>query len=464
MNIIYMLKIFNSITRKKEKFKPIHARKVGLYVCGITAYDLCHIGHGRTFVAFDVVNRYLRYCGYDVNYVRNITDIEDKIILRATKNGESIEQLTDRMIDEMHRDFDMLNILRPDYEPRVTQHIDDIIDMINKLIKKQHAYVTDNGNVMFDVDSYKNYGILSRQSLDKLKIGARVEVYEKKRNPMDFVIWKKIYDQPIWPSPWGYGRPGWHIECSAISFKKLGKYFDIHGGGYDLLFPHHENEIAQSTCAHDGLYVNIWMHTGLVMVDKKKISKSLGNFFSIRDVLTYYDPETVRYFLMSCHYRSNLNYSENNLKKARAALERLYIVLRGTDIEAKPFGGENFIKKFNSAMDDDFNTPAAYSVLFNTAREVNILKLENPVAAQGLAATLRHLASVLGLLAQDPSTFLQKNKIIEKNTEIEALIQKRNEARKKNKWALADKIRNNLTEIGIVLEDGLHSTIWRRRK
>lgn len=460
-----MLNIFNTITRKKEEFKPIHARKVGMYVCGITAYDLCHIGHGRTFVAFDVVNRYLRYCGYDVNYVRNITDIEDKIIRRATDNGETIEQLTNRMIDEMHLDFDMLNILRPDDGPRVTQHMDDIINMINKLINRQHAYVTDNGNVIFDVDSYSNYGILSRQDLEELKIGARVEVDEKKRNTMDFVLWKRSNDEHSWPSPWGYGRPGWHIECSAINCKKLGNHFDIHGGGSDLLFPHHENEIAQSTCAHDGLYVNIWMHTGMLMVDKKKISKSFGNILTIRDLLTYYDPETVRYFLMSSHYRSQLNYREDNLKQARAALERLYIVLRGTDKEAKPVGGENFVNKFHAAMDDDFNTPAAYSVLFNTAHEVNRLKCENKVAAaQGLAATLRHLASVLGLLAQDPSTFLQQKKDVNLTTYIEALIQQRNEARKKSKWALADDARNKLTEIGIVLEDSLHSTIWRRIK
>ncbi|WP_074013380.1 cysteine--tRNA ligase [Candidatus Sodalis sp. SoCistrobi] len=460
-----MLKIFNTLTRQKEEFKPIHAGKVGMYVCGITVYDLCHIGHGRTFVAFDVVTRYLRYRGYEVNYVRNITDIEDKIIRRAAENGETFQQLTERMISEMHSDFDRLNILRPDQEPRATHYIDAIIELVGQLIDRRHAYVAANGDVMFAVDSDSDYGLLSRQDLAQLQAGARVEVADVKRNPMDFVLWKMSKPgEPSWPSPWGDGRPGWHIECSAMNGRQLGHHFDIHGGGSDLIFPHHENEIAQSTCAHDGPYVNVWMHAGMVMVDREKMSKSLGNFFTVRDVLGYYDAETVRYFLMSGHYRSQLNYSEDNLKQARAALERLYIALRGTDATAVPAGGDHFVAQFIAAMDDDFNTPEAYSVLFDIAREVNRLKSEQPAAAQGMAATLRQLAGVLGLLEQDPAVFLQQGAVedAEDTAVIEALIQQRNDARKARQWALADEARDKLTALGIVLEDGPQGTVWRR--
>ncbi|QKO14816.1 Cysteine--tRNA ligase [Dickeya solani] len=334
-----MLKIFNTLSRQKEEFKPIHAGKIGMYVCGITVYDLCHIGHGRTFVAFDVVARYLRYLGYDVKYVRNITDVDDKIIKRATENGETITQLTDRMIGEMHTDFDALNIQRPDEEPRATHYIAEIIELVETLIARRHAYVAGNGDVMFSVDTASGYGALSRQDLDQLKAGARVEITEVKRNPMDFVLWKMSKaGEPSWPSPWGNGRPGWHIECSAMNCKQLGEHFDIHGGGSDLMFPHHENEIAQSTCAHGGEYVNYWMHTGMVMVDREKMSKSLNNFFTMRDVLMHYDAETIRYFLISGHYRSQLNYTEENLKQARASLERLYTALRGTDAAAPAAG------------------------------------------------------------------------------------------------------------------------------
>ncbi|WP_243690293.1 cysteine--tRNA ligase, partial [Cronobacter sakazakii] len=330
-----MLKIFNTMSRQKEEFKPIHAGEVGMYVCGITVYDLCHIGHGRTFIAFDVVARYLRFLGYKLKYVRNITDIDDKIIKRANENGEDFVALVDRMVAEMHKDFDALNILRPDSEPRATQHIPEIIEIVEQLIARGHAYVAGNGDVMFAVESDADYGKLSRQDLEQLQAGARVEVADSKRNPMDFVLWKMSKPgEPSWPSPWGDGRPGWHIECSAMNCKQLGSHFDIHGGGSDLMFPHHENEIAQSTCAHDGEYVNYWMHSGMVMVDREKMSKSLGNFFTVRDVLQHYDAETVRYFLMSGHYRSQLNYSEENLKQARASLERLYTALRGTDASA----------------------------------------------------------------------------------------------------------------------------------
>ena len=459
-----MLKIFNTLTRQKEEFKPIHAGEVGMYVCGITVYDLSHIGHGRTFVAFDIVARYLRYCGYRLKYVRNITDIDDKIIKRANDNGESVEDLTNRMIAEMHADFTALNILPPDLEPRATRHISEIIELVEKLIARGHAYVASNGDVMFAVDSDAEYGCLSRQDLEQLQAGARVDVADVKRNPMDFVLWKMSKaNEPSWPSPWGAGRPGWHIECSAMNCKQLGEHFDIHGGGSDLMFPHHENEIAQSTCAHDGPYVNYWMHSGMVMVDREKMSKSLGNFFTIRDVLQHFDAETVRYFLMSGHYRSQLNYGEENLKQARAALERLYTALRHTDASAEAAGGEAFVTRFCAAMDDDFNTPEAYSVLFDLAREVNRLKAEDRAAANGLAARLRELAGVLGLLTQEPELFLQGGAQDDEVAEIEALIKMRNDARQAKDWAQADIARDKLNALGIVLEDGPQGTIWRRK-
>ncbi|WP_426575971.1 cysteine--tRNA ligase [Xenorhabdus stockiae] len=460
-----MLKIFNTLSRQKEEFKPIHEGKVGMYVCGITIYDLCHIGHGRTFVAFDVIARYLRYSGYDLTYVRNITDIDDKIIKRAIENNESCDALTTRMVNEMHSDFDALNIMRPDSEPRAMQHIPEIIELTELLIKRGHAYVADNGDVMFSIDSNPNYGLLSRQDLEQLQAGARVEIADVKRNPMDFVLWKMSKPgEPSWESPWGAGRPGWHIECSAMNAKQLGHHFDIHGGGSDLMFPHHENEIAQSTCAHDGPYVNYWMHSGMVMVDKEKMSKSLNNFFTIRDVLAYYDAETVRYFLMSGHYRSQLNYTEENLKQARTALERLYTSLRGTDKSAQPVGGEAFEARFVEAMNDDFNTPEAYSVLFDMAREINRLKADDMAAANGLAAELRKLAGVLGLLEQEPEQFLQGGADDDGDVaQIEALIKQRNDARKNRDWALADSARDQLNAMGIELEDGPQGTTWRRK-
>ncbi|UWZ94042.1 cysteine--tRNA ligase [[Pasteurella] aerogenes] len=458
-----MLKIFNTLTREKEIFKPIQQNKVGMYVCGVTVYDLCHIGHGRTFVCFDVIARYLRYLGYELTYVRNITDVDDKIIKRALENKETCEQLVDRMVVEMYRDFDALNILHPDFEPRATHHIPEIIDIVEKLIQKGHAYVAQNGDVMFDVESFSQYGRLSRQDLSQLQAGARVEISEIKKNPMDFVLWKMSKaNEPSWASPWGAGRPGWHIECSAMNCKQLGEHFDIHGGGSDLMFPHHENEIAQSCCAHDGEYVNYWIHSGMIMVDKEKMSKSLGNFFTIRDVLSHYDAESVRYFLLTAHYRSQLNYSEENLNLAHGALERLYTALRGTDKSAVAFGGENFVAEFSDAMNDDFNTPNAISVLFEMAREVNKLKAEDMVKANALAARLRELANILGLLEQDPEDFLQAGSNDDDVAKIEALIQQRNAARAAKDWASADAARNALTAMGIVLEDGANGTTWRK--
>ncbi len=459
-----MLKIFNTLSRQKETFTPIHAGKVGMYVCGITVYDLCHIGHGRTFVAFDVIARYLRYSGYQLNYVRNITDVDDKLIKRANEKGETIEQLTDRMIAEMHNDFASLNILPPDSEPRATKHIDDIIALTEKLLARGHAYVADNGDVMFDVMTDKQYGVLSRQDLDQLQAGARVEVADVKKNPMDFVLWKMAKpNEPGWDSPWGGGRPGWHIECSAMNCQQLGTHFDIHGGGSDLMFPHHENEIAQSTCAHDGPYVNYWMHSGMVMVDREKMSKSLDNFFTVRDVLQHFDAETVRYFLMSGHYRSQLNYGLDNLEQARASLERLYTALRGTDSQAAPLADASYEERFRTAMDDDFNTPEAYSVLFDLAREVNRLKSEDAQSANAAAAKLRELAGVLGILQQSPEAFLQQGALDEDVAEIESLIEMRNNARQAKDWAQADVARDRLAALGIVLEDSAQGTTWRRK-
>ncbi len=457
-----MLKIYNTLTRQKEEFKPIHPGKVGMYVCGVTIYDHCHIGHGRTFVAFDVVARYLRYSGYQLNYVRNVTDVDDKIIKRAAETGVTCDDLTERLIGDMHADFDALGMVRPDVEPRATQHIGEIIELVQSLLAKEHAYVADNGDVMFIVDSYADYGKLSGQDLEQLQAGARVDVVDAKRNPLDFVLWKMSKPgEPTWDSPWGPGRPGWHIECSAMNSKHLGNHFDIHGGGSDLQFPHHENEIAQSCCAHGGDYVNTWMHSGMVMVDKEKMSKSLGNFFTIRDVLAHYDAETVRYFLMSGHYRSQLNYSEDNLKQARAALERMYTALRDLPAAAAG-GGDEQVARFKEAMDDDFNTPEAYSALFDLVREINRQKGEDMAVAAALGARLRELGAVLGILQQDPDAFLKGDEADEEVAEIEQLIVQRNQARADKNWAAADAARNRLTEMGIVLEDSAGKTSWRR--
>ena len=460
-----MLKIYNSISREKEEFKPIIPGKVGMYVCGITIYDLCHIGHGRTFVSFDMITRYLRFAGFEVNYQRNITDVDDKIIKRANENNETCEALTERLIGEMHQDFDALNMKRPDFEPRATLHIAEIIDMVERLIEREHAYVSPNGDVLFSVASFPEYGQLSGQNLEQLQAGARVEVDEDKRDPMDFVLWKMSKPgEPTWESPWGPGRPGWHIECSAMNSKHLGLHFDIHGGGSDLQFPHHENEIAQSCCAHDTPYVNYWMHTGMVMVDKEKMSKSLNNFFTIRDVLAHYDAATVRYFLLSGHYRSQLNYSEDNLKQAKASLERLYTSLKDLDLTVEAAEAADYIAKFKTAMDDDFNTPEAYSVLFDMVREINRLKADNDFAgASALGVAMKNLAEVLGLLEQDVDAFFKGDGDSDEVAQIEALIAERNRARAEKDWPAADAARDGLNALGVVLEDGANGTTWRKK-
>ncbi|MDP0347257.1 cysteine--tRNA ligase [Glaesserella parasuis] len=458
-----MLKIYNTLKREKEEFKPIHPDHVGMYVCGVTVYDLCHFGHGRTFVSFDVIARYLRYLGYNLRYVRNITDVDDKIIKRSLENNETCDQLVDRMIIEMHKDFDVLNILRPDVEPRATQHIPEIIAIVEKLLAKGHAYVAEDGDVMFNVESFQKYGALSRQNLEQLQAGARVEIKSVKRNPMDFVLWKMSKEnEPSWDSPWGKGRPGWHIECSAMNSKELGNHFDIHGGGSDLMFPHHENEIAQSCCVHGDDYVNYWLHTGMLTINEEKMSKSLNNFFTIRDILNKYDCESVRYFFLTAQYRSLLDYSEENIGLARKALERLYTALRGCDWNIELAENDQYVTAFKEAMDDDFNTPGALAVLFELAREINKLKAENQEEANKLAARLKQLAGVLGLLEQDPETFLQGDANNDEVAEIEALIKQRNEARASKNWAMADEARNKLTAMGIVLEDGANGTTWRK--
>ena len=459
-----MLKLFNSLTKQKEEFSPLTAGEVKLYVCGVTTYDYCHIGHARTYVAFDVVVRYLRYLGYQVTYVRNITDVDDKIIVRAAENGEQIGALTERFIGYMHEDFAALNILPPDIEPRVTTHMDEIIALIETLLSKQHAYIADDGDVLFDVSSFNDYGKLSRQDLDQLQAGARVSVDQDKRNPLDFVLWKRAKEgEPSWSSPWGAGRPGWHIECSAMNGKHLGKHFDIHGGGSDLMFPHHENEVAQSCCAHDTPYVNYWMHSGMVQVDQEKMSKSLGNFFTIREVLEQYDAETVRFFLLSGHYRSQLNYSEAHLHQARAGLERLYTALRGVEVAvADAAQRAQFETRFKDALNDDFNVPEAMSVLFEIAREINKVRSDDNQVAGQFAALLKEYAGVLGILQQSPEVFFTSGQAADEVSEIEALIKQRNDARASKDWALADQARDRLIEMGITLEDGPQGTTWRR--
>lgn len=455
-----MLKIYNSLTRTKQEFKTITPGKIGMYVCGVTVYDLCHIGHARTFVNFDVIVRYLRYAGFEVKYVRNITDIDDKIIKRANERGISAHDLAEQFIVEMHKDFDALNIKRPDIEPKATDNITEIVNFVQKLIDNQHAYVAENGDVLFDINSFKEYGKLSGQKLDELQAGARIEVEKTKHNPLDFVLWKMSKPgEPSWESPWGAGRPGWHIECSAMNNKYLGKEFDIHGGGSDLIFPHHENEIAQSCCANKTPYVHYWMHSGMVMINEEKMSKSLNNFFTIRDVLETYDAETIRFFLLSGQYRSPLNYSQENLDKARAALNRLYTTLRDTQAVEPDSTEDEYTAKFKEYMDDDFNTPGAISVLFDLAKQIN---KESGETAQKLAGRLKQLASVLGILEQDPNKFLTTGAKDDDVEQIEALIKQRNEARKQKNWALADEARDKLKQMHIELEDGPQGTVWHR--
>ena len=462
-----MLQIYNTLTRQKEEFIPLDNKNIRMYVCGMTVYDMCHIGHARVLVVFDAVYRYLCaiYGAEHVTYIRNITDIDDKIIARANENGEDFNLLTGRFIDEMHIDSKALGILPPNQEPRATFYMDQIITMVETLIDKGFAYAADNGDVYYAVNKFKNYGQLSGKHIEDLRSGERVAVDEAKNDPLDFVLWKSAKpEEPSWDSPWGKGRPGWHIECSAMSTDCLGHNFDIHGGGMDLQFPHHENEIAQSEAATGEKFANVWMHNGFVRIDDEKMSKSLGNFFTIREVTEKYDPEVLRYFILTSHYRSPLNYSDKQLDIAKAALTTLYTALRGVetvDIDVKDTA---YYQRVHVAMNDDFNTAEVLPVLFDLAKEVNRFKETDNTKASHYASLLRKLADMIGLLYQAPEDFLKgahsEGGISEAT--IETLIIERNQARESKDWSESDRIRDVLKEEGIVLEDAGGNTTWRR--
>ena len=460
-----MLRLYNSLTRSKEEFVPLEPGKVRLYVCGMTVYDWCHVGHARVLVVFDTVQRWLRASGYHVTYVRNITDIDNKIIRRAVDNGETIAQLTERFIRAMHEDSDALGVEPPDHEPRATQYVPQMLGLIDLLEKNGLAYRAADDDVNFAVRKFPGYGRLSGKTLDDLRAGERVAVDDAKQDPLDFVLWKAAKadepDEVKWESHYGFGRPGWHIECSAMATSLLGKTIDIHGGGADLQFPHHENEIAQSEGALNCRFVRYWMHNGFVRVDDEKMSKSLGNFFTIREVLQKYDPEVVRFFILRAHYRSALNYSDAHLEDARNALTRLYTALKNVPVAGEPVvdWSEPFAQRLRAAMDDDFNTAEAVAVLFELANEVN------RSAAPALAAQLKALGGVLGLLGREPQAFLQAGAPDADGLDadaIEAKIAERAAAKKAKNFAEADRIRAELTEAGVILEDGPGGTTWRR--
>lgn len=438
--------------------------KVKIYVCGITVYDYCHLGHARMLLVFDMVVRYLRAREYEVTYVRNITDIDDKIINRARENGETITVLTDRFIQAMNEDADALGIIRPDIEPRATAYIDQIIAMIGELIQNGYGYVANNGDVFYDVSSFDGYGKLSGKNLEDLRAGARVDIQEAKDDPLDFALWKSAKpDEPGWDSPWGPGRPGWHIECSAMSVNTLGETFDIHGGGQDLQFPHHENEIAQSCGATGKPFVHWWMHNGFIRVDDEKMSKSLGNFFTIRDVLKEYQPEVVRFFILSSHYRSPLNYSDANLKEARTALARLYTAIRDIAVVTGHLDAE-YAAKFHEVMEDDFNTREAVTLLHEIAHEINKTGDVSSERSILLASTLHSLGGILGLLQDNPGAFLQSGKTGAglENEQVQQLIEERALAKQQKDYARADSLRDQLVSQGIILEDTPKGTLWRR--
>ena len=459
-----MVTIYNTLTQRKEPLQPLEPGKVRLYVCGMTVYDFCHLGHARMLLAFDVVVRYLRFSGYDVTYVRNITDVDDKILARAVENDEPFTKVTDRYITAMHEDEAALSIVRPDKEPRATAHIDQIVSMIEKLLVSDHAYRAENGDVYFSVSSFPDYGKLSKKKPDELLEGARVEIGELKRDPRDFVLWKAADDNAVgWDSPWGYGRPGWHIECSAMSTCALGDTFDIHGGGSDLMFPHHENEIAQSEAATGATFAKLWMHNGPLRIDDEKMSKSLGNFFTVREVLATYKPEVVRHLLISSHYRSPINYSQQSLSQSVKAVERFYHCLKDLDLAAtKTLTNSRFEKAFRRAMDDDFNTPEALSVLFEMVSEIHQLKGEDPALANQLGALLVRLGGSLGLLQAEPAAFLQHSVKSDLDTaEIERLVAERVAARASQDWRRADEIRDQLSELNVVIEDSVGGSTWR---
>lgn len=457
-----MLQIYNSLSQKKENFIPLKPNQVSMYVCGVTVYDYCHLGHARTYAAFDIIIRYLRYRGFQVTYVRNITDIDDKIIKRAEESSEAFQSIVEKFTHAMHEDFTALNLLLPDHEPRATQSIPEMIALIQKLIANQYAYVAENGDVYFEVRRFKTYGCLAHRNIDQLESGARVEINDVKRDPLDFVLWKLAKpNEPSWDSPWGKGRPGWHIECSAMSMNLLGACFDIHGGGKDLIFPHHENELAQSEGATQQPFVKCWMHAGYLQIDKEKMSKSLGNFLTIRDVLKDHSVEVVRYFLIASHYRSPIHYSEEVLTQARNALTRFYVAMRDLP-EANVISDSDYEKKFIAAMDDDFNTPVAFSVLFELAHEIQRLRDNDIERAAQHGALLKKLGGVLGILQSLPQDFLQTGKENIDVATIEQLIAARRQARSEKNWAEADRIRKELASMSVILEDtSSDETLWK---
>ncbi|MEK9779166.1 MAG: cysteine--tRNA ligase [Gammaproteobacteria bacterium] len=462
-----MLQIFNTLSKTKEPFHPINSEHVGIYVCGMTVYDFCHMGHARVLVMFDIITRHLRRQFPKVTYVRNITDIDDKIIKRAIENGESIDQLTNRFIEAMHEDEKALGILPPDIEPRATESMNEIFYMIETLVEKGIAYQGKSGDVYYSVRKFPNYGKLSGKNLDDLEAGARVDVEDDKDDPLDFVLWKMAKpEEPSWESPWGDGRPGWHIECSAMSSNHLGNHFDIHGGGMDLSFPHHENEIAQSEGAHDCKFVNTWMHVGFVNVNEEKMSKSLGNFFTIREVLESYDGETLRYFILSSHYRSPLNFSDANLDNAKNAITKLYTSIRGLKSSAASTDEISqrldYEQRFDAALDDDFNTPIAISILFEISKQINLEKEKDIDFASALSGLLVRLGGYLGILQNNPEDFLKQGVQLS-DEEIDQKIKDRNLARSEKDFVLSDQIRNELEAHGIILEDSAEGTSWRRK-
>ena len=453
------LRFYNSLTNQKEDFMPIREGEVSMYVCGMTVYDNCHLGHARAMIAFDILFKYLENQGYKVKFVRNITDVDDKIIERAIHNNESIDDLTQRTIASMHEDFAQLGLALPTIEPRATDYIPGMIEMIEDLIIKGNAYHSSGGDVFFAVRTFPEYGKLSNKNIDDLNPGARIAEDDSKRDSLDFVLWKSAKEgEPSWDSPWGQGRPGWHIECSVMSFQNLGKHFDIHGGGPDLLFPHHENEIAQSECASGCKFANYWLHSGLLKINGEKMSKSLGNFAMLKDLFVSYHPEVLRYYLISSHYRSSLNFDPESLNQARSALARLYQALGSIEGESNELD-QNMMNQFSLVMDDDLNTPEALSLLFQLAKSIN--SSSDPIQKMKYGATLKELSRVLGLLQDDPKTFFQFGATLS-DEEIDQQIALRNRARDEKDFQTADKIRDSLLEQGIILDDGREGTTWKK--
>ncbi len=457
------MKIFNSQTGKKEELVPLDGEQVRMYICGMTVYDDTHIGHARTFLCFDLIVRYLRGAGYKVKYIRNITDVDDKIITRAKELNVNAAELTDKYIASMQEDFDDLGMIVPDSEPRATDNIDSIISLIEELIENGNAY-SGKSDIYFSTDSFKEYGQLSNRNTEELIAGSRIDVDKEKKNPADFVLWKQVEEGLAWDSPWGRGRPGWHIECSAMSMDALGNNFDIHGGGIDLKFPHHENEIAQSVCATGEEFAKCWMHTGPLRIDKEKMSKSLHNFITIKEALKKFPSEAIRFFLISSHYRSPLNYSEEGVLEAKASLDRLYTSLIDLDLRKENHSDDaDIISPFREAMEDDFNVPSALAALFEIAKSINLAKESgNNKEANVLGATLVHLSEPLGILQQNVEDYFRLGATLS-NEEIQSMIDQRNKARDDKDFELSDKIRDSLLEQGIVLEDTDKGTIWKVR-